>query len=107
MQHKNKIDKHTTIVSVASVLGKVLDHYGLDKYAIAKEAGIDIEVAYKPDDRISTAKLQKVWAIASEKTDNGCIGLTYAEFLQPAALCGLGLSWITSDTLKSSIERLN
>ncbi|HED33197.1 MAG TPA: hypothetical protein ENJ08_03125 [Gammaproteobacteria bacterium] len=50
--------------------------------------------------------MQKVWAIASEKTADDCMGLTYAGFLQPASLCGLGLSWITRDTLKNSIERL-
>lgn len=106
MEHKNNFDKHTTIVSIASVLGKVLDHYGLDKYAIAKQVGISIETAYKPNDRVNTAKIQKVWAIASSETGDGCLGLTYAEFLQPASLCGLGLSWITSDTLKDSILRL-
>jgi len=101
-----KTDQPTTIASIAFVLGKVLDHYGLDKLAIAEQAGIDIEIAYQPNDRISTAMMQKVWAIAHQKTGDNCLGLTYAEFIQPASLCGLGLAWITSDTLKDSINRL-
>jgi len=106
MDHKKPLDSHTTIASIASVLGNVLDHYGLDKYAIAQQAGIDIDIAYKPNDRISTSMLQKVWKIAVQQTGDECLGLTYAEYVQPAYLYGLGLSWITSDTLKDSINRL-
>lgn len=99
-------EQHTTIVSIASVLGKVLDHHGLDKYAIARQVGINVDIAYKPNERIETSKLQKVWQIAVDESGDQCIGLTYAKLLQPASLCGLGLSWITSDTLKDSINRL-
>lgn len=96
----------TTVASLVSVLGKLLDHYGLDKFAIAKQVGIDTNIAYQPNDRISTAKLQKVWELARQKTGDDCLGLTYAKLIQPASLCGLGLAWITSDTLKDSINRL-
>ena len=99
-------EQPTTVVSLVSVLGKVLDHYGLDKEAIAKQAGIDTNIAYKPNDRVSTVKLQKVWKIAAHETADQCLGLTYAKLIQPASLCGLGLAWITSDTLKDSINRL-
>ncbi len=101
-----KTEALTTVVSIAVVLGKVLDHYGLDKMAIAKEVNIDTNIAYRPNDRISSAKLQKVWKIAHAQSGDDCIGLTYAEIIQPASLCGLGLAWITSDTLKDSIDRL-
>lgn len=99
-------DQSTTIVSVVSVLGKVLDHYGLDKISIAKKAGIDVGRAYKPDDRVGTVHIQKAWKIAQQQSADDCIGLTYAKFIQPAALSGLGLAWITSDSLKDSIRRL-
>jgi len=99
-------EQPTTVVSLVSVLGKVLDHYGLDKRAIAEQVGIDTSIAYKPNDRVSTAKLQKVWKIAAQKTSDQCLGLTYAKLIQPASLCGLGLAWITSDTLNDSINRL-
>lgn len=99
-------EQATTIVSVASVLGKVLDFYKLDKYSIARKAGLDVDVSYKPNDRISTQTLQKIWSIAREQSGDECIGLTYAKVIQPASLCGLGLAWITSDTLKDSINRL-
>ncbi len=96
----------TTVVSIASVLGKVLDHYGLDKYAIAEQAGIDTRIAYQPNDRISTTRLQKVWKIAHQQSADDCLGLVYAQLVQPASLSGLGLAWITSDSLKDSINRL-
>jgi len=99
-------EQPTTVVSLVSVLGKVLDHYGLNKKEVAIQAGIDVNVAYKPNDRISAAKLQKVWKIATLNSADQCLGLTYAKLIQPASLCGLGLAWITSDTLKDSINRL-
>lgn len=49
----NKPDSPTTVVSIASMFGKALDNYGLDKYAIAKQVGINIQVAYKPNDRVT------------------------------------------------------
>jgi len=101
-----KDESLTTVASVVSVLGKVLDHYGLDKIAIAKQVGIDTTIAYQPNDRVSSAALQKVWSIAQKQSGDDCLGITYAEFIQPASLCGLGLAWITSDTLKDSINRL-
>jgi len=101
-----KTEQITTVVSIVSVLGKVLDHYGLDKQAIAKQAGIKTDITYQPNDRLSTVMLQKVWKIAKQKSGDDCMGLTYAEFIQPASLCGLGLAWITSDSLKDSINRL-
>lgn len=106
LNNTTNADSLTTVVSIASVLGKVLDNCGLDKFAIAKQVGIDVDTAYKPNDRISTAKLQKVWKIARKQSDDDCLGLMYAELIQPASLCGLGLAWITSDTLKDSINRL-
>ena len=99
-------DQLTTVVSIVSIMGKMLDAYGLDKFAIAKQVGIDVNIAYKPNDRISTAKLQKVWKIAVKKTADDSLGLSYAQLIQPASLCGLGLAWITSDTLCDSIHRL-
>lgn len=99
-------EQHTTAVSLVSILGKVLDYYNIDKYAIAKQLGIDTNIAYKPDDRLSTTTIQKVWALAKKLSNDDSIGLTYAKLIQPSALNGLGLAWITSDTLKDSINRL-
>ncbi|VAW65679.1 Transcriptional regulator, AraC family [hydrothermal vent metagenome] len=96
----------TIVVSVAAVLGKVLECYGLDKMAIGKKAGIDMDIAYKANDRISSTKLQKVWKIALKETGDDSIGITYASLIQPASLNGLGFAWIASDTLKDSINRL-
>jgi AraC-like DNA-binding protein len=106
MDKKMQTEQLTTVASIASVLGKVLDHHGLDKFAIAKQVGIDMDIAYRPNDRISTKKLQAVWEIATQTSGDDSIGLTYAKLIQPAALSGLGLAWITSDTLKDSLNRL-
>ena len=96
----------TTLVSVASVLGKVLQHYGLEPESIAREAGINTDDISRSQDRLEVSKLQKVWQIALVRTRDECFGLTYAKYIQPAALYGLGLSWIASESLKDAINRL-
>lgn len=101
-----KTEQPATVISVGSVLGEVIGHYGLDKIEIAKQAGIDTNAIYRMSDRISAYKMQKVWEIVKELTGDDCIGLTYANYIQPASLNGLGLAWITSDSLMDSIKRL-
>lgn len=103
--HSEK-ETHTTLVSAAALLAEAIGHYGLDFRQIAKEAGIDTNKQYRPNDRVPAYKIQKIWRLAVAKTGDPCFGLTYARFIQPAALHGLGLAWLASDTLKDGLNRL-
>lgn len=102
----NNFNDHSTIISAAALLADAIEHYGLDYHAIAREAGIDPDHGYSPNDRLPVSKLQKLWHLAVSHTGDLCFGLTYASFIQPAALHGLGLAWLSSDTLKDGLNRL-
>lgn len=102
----NSHNDHSTIISVAALLADTIEHYGLDFRPIAREAGIDPDKGYTPNDRLPVNKLQKLWHLAVASTGDPCFGLTYASFIQPAALHGLGLAWLASDTLKDGLNRL-
>jgi AraC-like DNA-binding protein len=104
MVHKES--QHTTLISVASILIDTLEFYGLDYRPIIAEAGFDPNKVYPHSTRLSTAKLQKLWQLAVQYSGDSCFGLTYARYIQPSTLHGLGLSWIASHTLKEGLERL-
>jgi len=99
-------ETHTTLVSAAALLADAIGHYGLDFKQIVIEAGIDLYNNYKTSDRLPADKLQKIWRLAVAQTGDPCFGLTYARLIQPAALHGLGLAWLASDTLKDGLNRL-
>ena len=98
--------QHTTLISVASIAIDALESYGLDSAPIIREAGLDPGETYRPDDRVPTRRLEKLWTLAVKYTADPCFGLSYARYIQPSALHGLGFSWLASHTLKEGLERL-
>lgn len=74
------------------------DAAGIFEQAGVKLTGVD-------DERISAASLQQVWRLAVSATDDG-FGIQFARSIQPVALHGLGFSWMASQTLRQSLERL-
>ncbi len=99
-------DEHHTLASVAVLLARAVESYGIDFRPLARQAGIDPDRGYDPDERLPYPRLQRAWALAAEATADPCFGLTYAEFIQPASLHGMGLAWAASDTLLDGIRRL-
>lgn len=102
----NPQDHHTTLATAVAVLRQAVQSYGLDFDAISTQAGIQPSSLYDPGNRIPVNKIQTIWKVAFNKTKDDAFGLTYASFFQPAVLHGLGLAWLTSSTLKDSLNRL-
>jgi len=98
--------EHHTLASVAVLLASAIESYGIDFRPLASQAGIDPDRYYDPDERLPYPRLQRVWELAVAATGDACFGLTYAEFIQPAALHGMGLAWAASDTLLDGVRRL-
>ncbi|MCP4993114.1 MAG: AraC family transcriptional regulator [Gammaproteobacteria bacterium] len=106
MGAKEGRSEHTTLVTTAGLLADAIDHYGLDHRLIAQAAGIDPDKVYDPTARLPVSQLQRVWTMAVDQTGDPCFGLTFAQYIQPAALYGLGLAWISSSSLRDGLERL-
>ena len=96
----------TSISSVAGLIEKALRTYGCDPEPLFAEARIDRKVSFDPNARIPITKVQALWQLSVEATGDPCFGLTVAEQFQPAALHGLGFSWLASDTLRDALGRL-
>lgn len=99
-------DHHTTLATAVAVLKQTIESYGLDFDAISLNAGIQPSDIYQQGHRIPVKKIQQVWKTAFYETKDEAFGLTYASYFQPAVLHGLGLAWLTSSTLKDSLQRL-
>lgn len=99
-------DLHTTLATAVAVLKQTIQSYGLDFDAISLQAGIEPSSIYDPDCRIPVKKIQMIWKVAFNETNDDAFGLTYASYFQPAVMHGLGLAWLTSSTLKDSLNRL-
>jgi AraC-like DNA-binding protein len=56
--------------------------------------------------RYPVVRMQQLWRLAVESTRDPCFGFVAGEQLQPAALHGLGFSWLASDTLRDALNRL-
>lgn len=91
---------------MAALLVDALESYGLAYQPIVEEAGLDAKKVYDPSERIPIHKYKKLWDLAVQYSGDPCFGLTFAAYIQPSALHGLGLSWIASHTLKDGLERL-
>jgi AraC-like DNA-binding protein len=100
------VGEATSISSVAGLIEKALRTYGCDPEPLFAEAGIDRKVSFDPNARIPITKVQALWQLSVEATGDPCFGLTAAEQFQPAALHGLGFSWLASDTLRDALGRL-
>jgi len=88
------------------MIARTLDNYGISGTDLFKEANIDLSSPNDPENRVPSINMQKAWHLSVQATNDPCFGLAVAKNIQPAALHGLGFSWIASDTLKDALNRL-
>ena len=96
----------TSLGTVGGLLAKALRSCNIDPEPLFRKAGIDFPGINDPDTRIPTQQIDKLLSLAVEATGNPCLGLLTVRQFQPADLHGLGLAWLTSDTLKDALTRL-
>jgi len=96
----------TTLASIAVLISKALQHYGIDYIALFKEAGLDPAMMRDAHARYSFAKITRLWQLAGKVTKDPCFGLVAAGFWHPTTLHALGYSWLASTNLKEAMERL-
>ena len=97
---------YSTLGSVAALVEQTRRHYQCEPAVLFLKAGINIEHINDPPARFPLTRMQKLWRYAADETGDPCFGLTAGELLQPAALHGLGLAWLASDTLYDGLARL-
>lgn len=97
---------YSTLGSVAALIAQTLRSYNCDPAPLFKSAGIDLARVSVDGSRYPVECMQQLWQLAVESTGDPCFGFVAGEQLQPAALHGLGFSWLASDTLRDALNRL-
>lgn len=80
--------------------------HGLDAVQIAREAGIDLAKAPAPSERIAIDKVDAMLRVAIPLIRDPAFGLQAARCWHPAHLGVLGHAWLSSDTLRTGLERV-
>lgn len=96
----------STLGSVAALIAQTLQSYDCDPAPLFISAGIDLTGTSYDGTRYPVARMQQLWQLAVESTGDPCFGFVAGRQLQPAALHGLGFSWLASDTLRDALNRL-
>jgi len=99
-------NEDSALVSLVALIANALKSYGLSYRAVAEEAGLDADRVYDASERIPILMVKRLWELSVRYSGDSCFGLTYAAYIQPSALHGLGLSWIASHSLRDGLERL-
>lgn len=97
---------YTFIASASQILWRVIDSYGLDPAPIFREAGLDPARWDEPYARFDNRNTDAAWVKAIETTNDPCIGLRAARFVNPASLYALGFAWLASSSLHEALGRL-
>ena len=101
------LHERTTIASAARLIGETLQsHYATDPLPVYKKAAIDPSRLDVAGARYPWASMQKLWVEAAKATGDPCMGLTVGRNIRPTTFHALGFSWLVSQTLLGSLERL-
>jgi len=97
----------TTLTAAARVIAETLEkHYATDPRLVFAGAGLDFTQLSIAGARYPWKGMQKLWAGAVEATGDPCFGLYAGRRIRPNSFHALGYSWLASETLLGSLNRL-
>lgn len=96
----------TTLASLAGLLWKILEFYGLDPDSLFRSEGLDPGKMRDPNARFPDARVDALWDRAGSLIADPCFGLRAARCWHPSMLGALGYAWLASSTLRTAFGRL-
>lgn len=97
----------TTLAAAAKVIAETLQgHYAVDPVKVFSDAGLDYSQLSVSDARYPWRKMQRLWLRAVDVTGDPCFGLFVGRNIRPTSFHALGFSWLVSQTLLGSLQRL-
>jgi len=109
MSKQAKNNNHQTPSTIASwylTLLQAFEHLGVDTIQLAREAGLPPKEQVNPNDRISIDKMTTVWQLAAKNLNDDAIGIKVSDYVHANTLNALGLSLISSGTIRQAWQRL-
>src|SRR5262245_6876267 len=98
--------RDTALASMGQTFRRLLEMHGLDAVQIAQQAGVDLAKVPTPNERIAVDKIDAMLRVAIPLIRDPAFGLQAARCWHPAHLGVLGHAWLSSDTLRTGLERL-
>jgi AraC-like DNA-binding protein len=95
----------STLNTWAICVARTLEARKLDSHALFVEAGLNPDVMRDPNGRYPVSRMSRLWKLAAAATNDPCIGLRAAEYVQPATFHSLGLAILASQTLEDAMRR--
>jgi len=95
----------STLGSWALVAAQAIDSYGLDSVQIFKQVGVNLADIKKPNVRLPTSAMVRVWQLAIELSEDPYIALRVAKFFSPTAFSALGMALATSENIYDALQR--
>ena len=96
----------SVLTSITSLILRGLDKYDPDPLSLLQQVGLNPDLISQPEARYPVERIQLLWQRAVEISGEEAFGILAMKEVRPAALQGLGFSWLSSDTLKDAIQRL-
>lgn len=97
----------TTISSVARLIGETLQNdYGIDPLPLFRESRINPEKFRTPGSRVPFSKMDVLWRLATEASEDPEFGLKVGSRVTPGDFYVLGHAWLASETLHDAFLRL-
>jgi AraC-like DNA-binding protein len=87
-------------------IARALQSRGHDPRPLFGRAGLDAAALSDPEARYPLRAITRLWRLAVEATNDPCFGLDVARHVSPAAFHALGLSILSSTTLREAFERI-
>ncbi|RMF95438.1 MAG: hypothetical protein D6727_10735, partial [Gammaproteobacteria bacterium] len=94
------------IAGWVAAVAQACESQQLPAQQIFGEAGIDLAAVRKPTARFPISRMNRVYELIGETTEDPCFGLTIAEFVHPTTMHALGYSLFASSTLESFCRRI-
>lgn len=97
----------TTLAAAAKVIAETLQgHYAVDPVGVFHDAGLEYGQQSVGEARYPWSNMQRLWTRAVEVTGDPCLGLYVGRNIRPTSFHALGFSWLASESLLGSLERL-
>ncbi len=88
------------------IFRRLLEMYGLDSVALARQAGIVVPEVLAPTDRIQLDKADALLALVIPLIHDPAFGLQVTRCWHPANLGVLGYAWLSCSTLRTGLRRM-
>lgn len=96
-----------TVLAVSLVpIQAALDEYGIDFRALARRAGVDPDLAARPNARHASTRMQKLWVLAAQESGDPLFGLRVGSHARPAMFHALGLGIMSSSSIVEALRRI-